>query len=248
MIRHKISENGGITWYILGRDPNKSEHVIDTCEYVAICDGEAMLVDPGGTEIFPPVVGAVSEIIDLKSITTFFCSHQDPDIMSSLPLWMGLCPKAKIHVSWVWSHFIAHFGHEYVSQFVTIPDKGDVIRLGADKVFQLVPAHYCHSSGNFSLYDEANKLMFTGDIGAALLPEGATGFFVEDFSSHIKYMEAFHKRWMPSNRAKNAWVQRVRQLDVQYLCPQHGAIFEGENVGKFLDWFEKLEVGGALDG
>jgi len=26
------------------------------------------------------------------------------------------------------------------------------------------------------------------------------------------------------------------------LCPQHGAIFRGEQVGEFLDWFERLEV------
>lgn len=246
MIKHKICEANGTAWYVLGRDPNKSESVIDTCEYVVICGQEAMLLDPGGTEIFPPVVGAVSEIIDLQSITTFFCSHQDPDIMSSLPLWMGLCPSAKIHVSWVWSHFIAHFGHEYVKQFVPIPDEGDVIKLGSNKTFHLIPAHYCHSSGNFSLYDEINKLLFSGDIGAALLPETETGLFVGDFRNHVKYMEGFHKRWMPSNRAKNKWIERVRQLDVQYLCPQHGAIFEGENVGKFLDWFEQLEVGSAI--
>jgi flavorubredoxin len=27
------------------------------------------------------------------------------------------------------------------------------------------------------------------------------------------------------------------------ICPQHGSIFSGENVGKFLDWLESLEVG-----
>ena len=27
------------------------------------------------------------------------------------------------------------------------------------------------------------------------------------------------------------------------IAPQHGAIFEGENVKKFLNWLESLEVG-----
>jgi flavorubredoxin len=27
------------------------------------------------------------------------------------------------------------------------------------------------------------------------------------------------------------------------MCPQHGRIFKGDNVKRFLDWFEDLEVG-----
>ena len=27
------------------------------------------------------------------------------------------------------------------------------------------------------------------------------------------------------------------------ICPQHGSIFQGEHVGKLLDWLESLEVG-----
>ena len=69
---------------------------------------------------------------------------------------------------------------------------------------------------------------------------------MEDFDEHIPKMKLFHQRWMPSNRAKNDWIARVRQLDVRMLCPQHGRIFKDENVGRFLDWFEQLEVGIAV--
>ena len=27
------------------------------------------------------------------------------------------------------------------------------------------------------------------------------------------------------------------------LCPQHGAIYRGEDVRRFIDWFANLEVG-----
>ncbi|WP_369600280.1 hypothetical protein AAIA72_10540 [Hahella sp. SMD15-11] len=66
---------------------------------------------------------------------------------------------------------------------------------------------------------------------------------MEDFNAHIRHMEYFHKRWMPSNFAKNDWIKRVRQLDIEYLAPQHGRIFRGDDVKRFLDWFERLEVG-----
>jgi len=40
----------------------------------------------------------------------------------------------------------------------------------------------------------------------------------------------FHQRWMPSNQAKNRWIDRVRGLDIEFLCPQHGRIFKGDEI------------------
>ena len=32
-------------------------------------------------------------------------------------------------------------------------------------------------------------------------------------------------------------------MELTHICPQHGSVFTGDPVGKFLDWFEKPEVG-----
>jgi len=242
-----LHDEGGLRWTVYGRDPERSDKVIDTNEYLISSPDNLVMLDPGGTEIFPAVVAAVSEDIDVGAVKTFVCSHQDPDIMSSLPLWMGLCPEARIYLPWLWSGFVAHFGHEYVDRFVPVPDEGCAIPLGGSLAdLRLIPAHYCHSSGNFSVYDPNSRLLFSGDIGAALMPDSQSELVVTDFAAHVRYMEGFHRRWMPSNRAKQRWIERVRELDVARLCPQHGALFEGEDVGRFLDWFEKLEVGSAV--
>ncbi len=244
MISKTIFDDGSHRWVVLARDPDRHDSVIDTNEYLIISNGEAILLDPGGTEIFPAVLRNVAKLIDLDQLKCFFASHQDPDIMSSLPLWMGLCSEATTTMPWLWESFIAHFGVEYVTRFILLPDEGGPVPIGTrGRVLTAVPAHYCHASGNFSVYDPHAKILFSGDIGAALLPPEANGFFVEDFDRHIPYMKGFHQRWMPSNEAKNRWVARVRKLDVQMLCPQHGAIFQGEQVVRFLDWFEALDVG-----
>jgi len=241
-MHHKILfDDGHIQWVYMGRDPNKPDSVIDTNEYMIISGEEAMILDPGGTEIFPSVLTKVSQLTELKRIKAYLCSHQDPDILSSLPLWMGLTPNAKVFVSWLWAGFISHFGNEYSSNFEPLEDEGKTIELGG-KTFKFVPAHHCHSAGNFHFFDPTSKILFTGDLGAALLPPDY-GMIVEDFDEYIQYMEAFHLRWMPSNEAKQIWINRVRKLNPSMLCPQHGAIFKGENVEKFLDWLEDLEVG-----
>jgi len=242
---HKLTGDDEHSWYVLGRDDERTGSVIDTNEYLVLGQDEALMCDPGGTEIFPQVVSAVTGIVPLDKIKHFLCSHQDPDVFSSLPLWMGLCPDATIHLSWIWKTFVAHYGHEYVDRFQTIPDEGGNIYLGRREL-RFVPAHYLHSSGNFHLYDPSLKVLFSGDIGAALLPEGENSLFVEDFQAHVKHMEGFHRRWMPSERARDAWLALVRELDIKYLCPQHGSIFQGEDVKRFLDWFGSLQLGSAI--
>ena len=122
MIKKQLFEEGNHAWFVLCRDPEKSEHVIDTNEYVIVSGGEGLILDPGGMEIFAQVASTMAEVIPFTSIKHIFGSHQDPDVISSLPLWAGLSPAAKIYVPWMWTGFLAHFGLESVNQFV--PDAG----------------------------------------------------------------------------------------------------------------------------
>ena len=244
MNRFELFNNGHRKWVCFARDPGKSEFLIDTNEYLIVDGGRGMLLDPGGIEIFPAVVAMVSKEMAIDDLQVIFASHQDPDICSSLDPWLNLNPDLQVYVSWVWMGFIPHFGGG--GSLKPIPDEGMILPLGDSNDLVTIPAHYCHSSGNFSLYDPEAKILFSGDIGAALLPAEMTDLYVEDFDAHIEYMENFHRRWMPSNKAKNRWVELVRKLEVELMCPQHGAIFKGDQVGRFLDWFEQLDVGSAI--
>ncbi|MCZ7524990.1 MAG: FprA family A-type flavoprotein [Acidimicrobiia bacterium] len=239
----QLYDDGVRSWVFFGRDAGRPGEVIDTNEYLVTHQGRGLLLDPGGPEIFPPVVAALSREILLEDIEAVFGSHQDPDIISSIPLWNTLCQGVKAYVPQIWAGFLAHFAVDV--DIVPIPDEGMTIPLGGSSDLRLVPAHYVHSSASYSLYDERAKILFSGDVGAALLPEGSPPF-VEDFDAHVGYMEGFHRRWLPSNEAKNVWVERVRQLDVELMCPQHGAIFRRHDVPRFLDWLEGLEVAAAL--
>jgi len=230
-------------WYLFGRDPAKPELIIDTNQYLIVNGDESILLDPGGVELFSPMLAAIMKFIDIKQLTHLFASHQDPDIISSLGMWDQILPNATLHSPWLWESFIRHFGMDSI-KFKAIPDEGGQFQLG-NVTLEFIPAHYLHSSGNFNVYDPKAKLLFSGDIGAAL-EKGDPPLFVEDFDSHIDKMKGFHQRWMPSNRAKQDWISRVRKLDVDIMMPQHGRLFKGKQVKQFLDWFEELEVGSAV--
>lgn len=230
-------------WGVVYSDPEKLPYIVDTNEYLLLSGSQALLMDPGGMEIFPSVFSSLSAEINPKNISHIFASHQDPDIISSLSLWLEVNPSIKCLISRLWANFIPHFGG-VDSTFIHLPDDGiDFNFNGIDITF--IPAHYLHSSGNFHLYDPEAKILFSGDVGAALIPEHnrTTSLFVEDFDKHIQFAEGFHKRWMPSNKAKRRWCERVNQLNIDMLCPQHGLIYTGRNIERFINWFNELEVG-----
>jgi flavorubredoxin len=236
-----LYESGDHTWQVIARDPERQGHLIDTNEYVIASGGAAILTDPGGQEIFPAVFSALNEAFDPRKITHIFASHQDPDVISSLALWLAYNPALRCYASWLWSGFIPHFGGD-AGTIISLPDHGGSIEVGKIAL-DVVPAHYLHSSGNFHLYDRKAKMLFTGDVGAALLPESENNLFVQDFDSHTRYAEGFHRRWMGSAAAKRDWCERVSKLPIDMLCPQHGAIYKGKDVQRFISWFDGLEVG-----
>lgn len=239
-----IYEKGDHKWGMVARDPERPNYLIDTNEYLIIKGEDAILTDPGGVEVFPEVFTALSNHFNPHKIKYLFASHQDPDIISSLSFWLEVNEEIKCYISWIWKTFIPHYGGKE-DTFILIPDIGMKFKLGSLEL-RTIPAHYLHSSGNHNLYDERAKILFSGDIGAALMPiEESTGLFVKDFDNHIRYMDGFHRRWMSSNEAKLTWCENVSKLKIDMLCPQHGSIFTGENIKRFIDWFSQLPVGGA---
>ena len=125
-------------------------------------------------------------------------------------------PHAKLHTPWIWESFIRHFGSKNIT-FTPIADEVGQLDLG-DAQIEFIPAYYLHASGNFHVYDAEAKILMSGDVEAALETEGSP-MYVEDFDEQIDKMKMFQQRWMPSNRAKQDWINRVRQLEVRIAIP-----------------------------
>ena len=227
-------------WAVAMRDSKRPEYIIDTNEYIISIDGESIITDPGGLEIFPAVFTAISsEHNPEEDIKHIFASHQDPDTISSLSLWLEFNPKINCYISWLWGEFIPHFGGT-PENFRLIPDEGMEISLGS-KSLTAIPAHHLHSAGNFHLYDPSAKILFTGDVGAALTK--SENIYVTDFDTHIESAKLFHQRWMGSNEAKLDWCERVSKMEIDMLAPQHGCIYRNADVERFINWFAELPVG-----
>lgn len=215
---------------------------VQSNQVLIIHKDEGMLLDPGGHKVFSKLLSELSVYIPPSQIKYIFLSHQDPDIVASINGWL-MTTKAEAYIPKLWMRFLPHFGldSQLEGRVKPIDDNGTVLTLGGDCKLYILPAHFLHSEGNFQVYDPCSKILFSGDLGASL---GQDYFFVEDFDKHIRYMEGFHRRYMVSNKVLRFWANMVKDLDIEMIVPQHGAIFKGKDmVKRFIEWVENLEVG-----
>ncbi|NON62848.1 MBL fold metallo-hydrolase [Acidianus sp. RZ1] len=238
-----IYEEGKHKFVWLGLDESEHEKGILTNQYLIIDGNEAAILDAGGYFVFERVYKNVSEFIEPSKVKLLLFSHQDPDVIGSLNLWIDVAPNAKIYVSQLWERFLPHLGFDAAGRMIDIPDQGMEIPLGNMRI-NAIPAHFMHSPGNFHYYDPVSRIYFSGDLGAAVFPKGKWYLFVDNFDEHAKLMEGFHRRYIASAKAIQRWLKLIEDLDIQIIAPQHGSIFQGENVKKFIEWLRKLDKTG----
>lgn len=213
-------------------------------QYLIIHGEKGMLLDPGGTKLYSKLVAEVSKYIPPQKLEYLFLSHQDPDVGAGLNGYL-LVTDAKICIPQVWQRFIPHFSTKSFAKdrLVMIPDRGMRLPLNGAELL-LLPAHFLHSPGNIQVYDTVSKTLFSGDLGASLLPAENAYPVVEDFSMHVNYMLGFHQRYLASGQVCQRWAAMVRTLDIERIVPQHGAMFEGKAmVEQFIDWVAQLKCG-----
>lgn len=227
---------------LLNESEPGEEEGIRSNQYLVMHGEEGVLLDPGGFGVMPSVLKELLQHMKTENIRAIILSHQDPDIVGGLSTWLELT-SAAVYVSDIWLRFLPHYGITNMTQFVGVPDAGKTCMIVPGFQLQLLPAHFLHSEGHINVYDPIAKILFTGDIGAAMLPLDMEYEFVDDFAAHLRYIEGFHLRYMVCNKAARLWVEAVSDLEIDMLAPQHGPIYRGRAVTDFLAWFRELRCG-----
>ncbi|MFZ2724950.1 MAG: MBL fold metallo-hydrolase [Methylococcaceae bacterium] len=230
------------SFVLLNESELGEEEGIRSNQYLIAHQGMGVLLDPGGFGVMPSVLTEMMAYLQPSALKAIMLSHQDPDIVGSLSTWLEMT-TAPVYVSKIWLRFLPHYGIYDMSRFIGVPDTGMSCQIAPDFNLQLIPAHFLHSEGQINVYDPIAKILFTGDIGAAMMPENRSYEFVDDFAAHLPYIEGFHRRFMNSNKAARCWVETIADLEINMLAPQHGPIYRGKAVTDFIDWFAQLRCG-----
>ena len=72
------------------------------------------VIDPGGDLTYTPLTLALLKHTDIKHIRYVIGSHQDPDIIASLPRWL-LHTQANIVISRLWERFLPHLNSAFTT-------------------------------------------------------------------------------------------------------------------------------------
>jgi len=217
-------------------------------QFLIVDDGTGAVLDPGGNLAYSELYLAMTRHFAPSALSAILASHADPDIIAALDRWTTATP-AKIYISTVWERFVPHFCKpgKTTGRIVGIPDHGQRIRIGRHDLIAL-PAHFLHAEGNFQFYDPVSHILFSGDLGVSLMPGRHAGQPITRLAPHLPLMEAFHRRYMVSNKVLRLWADMVSTLKIDMIAPQHGAPLMGPAVGEFIAWARELACGIDLMG
>lgn len=230
---------------LLNESENVAENGIPSNQYLIKHNDAGVMLDPGGFGVMPRVLSELLRHIEPTKIKAIMLSHQDPDIVAGIGTWIELI-SAPIYISRIWTRFIPHYGIKNIERFVGVPDEGMHCVIESDFDLKLIPAHFLHSEGQINVYDPVSKILFSGDIGAAILSPEEEFIYVDNFDAHLPHIEWFHRRYMCANKAARAWVETIADLEIDMIAPQHGPVYRGAAVKDFLNWFKELKCGTDL--
>lgn len=219
------------------------EEAVQANQFLIVDHGEAVILDPGGNMTYNELSLTMRKYIAPNKLDYILASHADPDIIASLDRWMT-GTQAKLVISSLWARFAPHFCKlgKTDNRVIGVPDEGARLAFGQSAIW-LVPAHFMHAEGNFQFYDPESKILFSGDLGVSLLSGADAAHVITDLYPMPHGMEAFHRRYMVSNKILKLWVRMARQLDISMIAPQHGAPLAGKAIGQLLDWLDNLACG-----
>ena len=221
----------------------EGNEVVQSNQFLLIEGDTGAIIDPGGNLAYGELYLAMTRHFPPRQLSAILASHADPDIIASLDRWMT-ATTAPVYISRVWERFIPHFCKSGTTdgRIVGIPDSGMRIPIGRIQLIA-VPAHFLHAEGNFQFYDPVSRILFSGDLGASMGTGAQAQEFITTLGPHISRMEAFHRRYMVSNKVLRHWARMARTLDIDMIVPQHGSPIRGAAVPAFIDWVETLSCG-----
>jgi len=207
-----------------------------------IKDGdEIFIIDPGSRSYFEEVRSMINKIGDAKNVKGLILSHQDPDVSASMIDWINVNPEIKIITSRRTNILLPHYGN---SNYVYY-DIGDVnsyeYRFESGRKLSFVNAHFLHFPGAIATFDETSKIIFTGDVWAAL--DIDNNYVLKDFDKHVMKMNLFHIDYMASNKACRGFVEEIENLGIEAIAPQHGSVIPEKFVNDALEYLRELECG-----
>ena len=188
------------------------------------------LVEVAKEKFFDTYINKLREVTDPADISYIILDHTEPDHSGSLKQLLELAPSATVVGS---GNAI-----RYLEDMLNIPftsmivREGDILDLG-NKKLRFISAPNLHWPDSIYTWLEEDKILFTCDsFGAHYCSYGMKDEINDDYLAAFKYY--FDVILKPFSRFMIKAIERIRPLDIKYICPGHGPVLR-ENRNKLVD-------------
>ena len=213
------------------------------CNPYLIADGdEAVLIDSGSRNEFSTVMLKIMRTgTNLNSINRLIYQHYDPDLCGNIPHVEATLENDDLQIISHYENniFINYYGAKSPMRCIEKLDFHYDFASGRHLQFILTP--YAHSPGSFMTYDTKTKVLFSSDIFGsydnswdlyARMFEKCTDCIPQDVCPitnkrcQLYGILDFHKRIMTSGKALMYALDKIKDLEVNLIAPQHGSILQ----------------------
>lgn len=218
----------------------QTDQTLQCNPYLMLHGGSAILFDPGSVLDFAVVSEKVSSLIPIGKLDAIVCSHQDPDLCSSLPLFekAGFTGPYCCHQRT--ANIIEFYGIK--RPFYHVDRHGYRFPLVDGSEIHFLPAPYLHFPGAIMSYLPEQKVLISGDLFGSI----GTRWNLFASEGYEETMKTYHEAYMPAHDIMKPVMDQLSDYDIRIICPQHGSIINSE-VSKYIQTLRDLQCGVFLN-
>ena len=178
------------------------------------------LVEVAKEKFFDAYLKKLKSVTDPAEIDYIILDHTEPDHSGSLKRLLELAPDATVVGS---GNAI-----RYLEDMLNVPFKslvvkdGDTLNLG-NKILKFISAPNLHWPDSIYTWLEDEKILFTCDsFGAHYCRYEMSDELTDDYLNAFKYY--FDVILKPFSKFILKAIEKIRPLDIKYICPGHGPV------------------------
>ncbi len=207
--------------------------------YLLIDKDEAVVFDPAGIPDYPTVASKIFSLIDPRLVNYIVMHHQDADLCASVKaLAETITNKELKTVCHSRSRVFLHY-YGIASKHYDVDKHDYKLTLKSGRTLRFILTPFCHFPAAIMTYDEKEKLLFSSDIFGAI----SSDWSLYAKEGYEEKMRLFHAGNMASNKHLRAVMEKVEELDIDKILPQHGSIIKGEMIPRCIEFLKNLDCG-----
>lgn len=196
--------------------------------------GKKALIEVAKEKFSERYFNKLRQVTDPAEIDFIILDHTEPDHSGCLRQLLSLAPSATVVGS---GNAIRYLEDQLNIPFKSLAVKdGDTLDLG-NKTLKFISAPNLHWPDSIYTWLEEDSILFTCDsFGAHYCKYEMADDINNDYLSAFKYY--FDVILQPFSRFMIKAIERIKQLDIKYICPGHGPILS-TNHRYFVELTEK---------